>query len=196
EEHKTKPTQHSVAELRSHGIHPDVIIVRSDRPIDDGVTRKISLFCDVEERAVIPAPDAPDIYQVPLLLHAAGLDDVVCDRLGIVTGPARLETWANMVDRALSATQPVTVGIVGKYVALPDAYLSVVEALRHGAAAHGVALDLRWTDPEDTPGLLADSYLADLTPSSSPADSATGEWKARSRRSATPARTASLSWAS
>jgi len=162
EEHKTKPTQHSVAELRSHGIHPDVIIVRSDRPIDDGVTRKISLFCDVEERAVIPAPDAPDIYQVPLLLHAAGLDDVVCDRLGIVTGPARLETWANMVDRALSATQPVTVGIVGKYVALPDAYLSVVEALRHGAAAHGVALDLRWIDSEDITGLLADSYLADL----------------------------------
>ena len=162
EEHKTKPTQHSLAELRSHGIHPDVIIVRSDRPIDDGVTRKISLFCDVEERAVIPAPDAPDIYQVPLLLHAAGLDDVVCDRLGIVTGPARLETWANMVDRALSATQPVTVGIVGKYVALPDAYLSVVEALRHGAAAHGVALDLRWIDSEDITGLLADSYLADL----------------------------------
>src|SRR5688572_8177559 len=162
EEHKTKPTQHSVAELRSHGIHPDVIIVRSDRPIDDGVTRKISLFCDVEERAVIPAPDAPDIYQVPLLLHAAGLDDVVCDRLGIVTGPARLETWANMVDRALSATQPVTVGIVGKYVALPDAYLSVVEALRHGAASHGVALDLRWIDSEDITGLLADSYLSDL----------------------------------
>jgi len=87
---------------------------------------------------------------------------VVCDRLGIVTGPARLETWANMVDRALSATQPVTVGIVGKYVALPDAYLSVVEALRHGAAAHGVALDLRWIDSEDITGLLADSYLADL----------------------------------
>ncbi|HEX7099814.1 MAG TPA: CTP synthase [Acidimicrobiia bacterium] len=162
EEHKTKPTQHSVAELRSHGIHPDVIIVRSDRPIDDGVRRKISLFCDVEERAVIPAPDAPDIYQVPLLLHAAGLDDVVCDRLGLVTGPARLETWAQMVERALSATEPVTVGIVGKYVALPDAYLSVVEALRHGAAAHGVALDLRWIDSEDITGLLADSYLSDL----------------------------------
>lgn len=162
EEHKTKPTQHSVAELRSHGIHPDVIIVRSDRPIDNGVTRKISLFCDVEERAVIPAPDEPDIYQVPLTLHAAGLDDVVCDRLGLVTGPARLEAWAEMVDRALSATRPVAVGIVGKYVGLPDAYLSVVEALRHGAASHGVALDLRWIDSEDITGLLADSYLSDL----------------------------------
>ncbi|MFP3914668.1 MAG: CTP synthase, partial [Actinomycetota bacterium] len=162
EELKTKPTQHSVAELRSHGIHPDVIVVRSDREIDDGVRRKISLFCDVEERAVIPAPDAGDIYQVPLMLHAGGLDDVVCDRLGLVTGPARLEGWSAMVERATSATRPVTVGIVGKYVALPDAYLSVVEALRHGAAAHGLALDLRWIPSEEITGLLAESYLADL----------------------------------
>jgi CTP synthase len=162
EELKTKPTQHSVAELRSHGIHPDVIIVRSDREIDDGVRRKISLFCDVEERAVIPAPDAEDIYQVPLMLRAGGLDDVVCDRLGIVTGPARLDTWAAMVERATSASEPVTVGIVGKYVALPDAYLSVAEALRHGAAAHERSLDLRWIPSEDITGLLADSYLSDL----------------------------------
>src|SRR5690606_26588467 len=162
EELKTKPTQHSVAELRSHGIHPDVIIVRSDREIDDSVRRKISLFCDVEERAVIPAADADDIYQVPLGLHAAGLDSVVCDRLGLVTGPARLDGWAEMVRRATSATEPVTVGVVGKYVALPDAYLSVVEALRHGAAAHEVALDLRWIPSDELTGLLADTYLEDL----------------------------------
>ncbi|HSJ36470.1 MAG TPA: CTP synthase [Acidimicrobiia bacterium] len=162
EELKTKPTQHSVAELRSHGIHPDVIIVRSDREIDDSVRRKISLFCDVEERAVIPAPDADDIYRVPLDLHAAGLDGVVCDRLGLVTGPARLDGWAEMVRRATSATEPVTVGVVGKYVALPDAYLSVVEALRHGAAAHEVALDLRWIPSDELTGLLADTYLEDL----------------------------------
>src|SRR5690606_11476747 len=162
EELKTKPTQHSVAELRSHGIHPDAIIVRSDRPIDDSVRRKISLFCDVEERAVIPAPDKSNIYEVPLGLHAEGLDEVVCDRLGLVTGPARLDGWARMVERATSATTPVTVGIVGKYVALPDAYLSVVEALRHGAAAHGVALDLRWISSDDITGLLADTYLEDL----------------------------------
>ncbi|HEX2155193.1 MAG TPA: CTP synthase [Acidimicrobiia bacterium] len=162
EELKTKPTQHSVAELRSHGIHPDVIIVRSDREIDDSVRRKISLFCDVEERAVIPAPDASDIYEVPLMLHEGKLDDVVCDRLGIVTGPARLDVWSRMVDRATSATEPVTIGIVGKYVALPDAYLSVLEALRHGAAAHGRALDVRWIPSDEITGLLADSYLSDL----------------------------------
>jgi CTP synthase len=116
----------------------------------------------VEERAVIPAPDAPDIYQVPLGLHAAGLDAVVCDRLGLVTGPARLDVWADMVRKATSATATVTVGIVGKYVALPDAYLSVVEALRHGAAAHEVALDLRWIPSDELTGLLADAYLEDL----------------------------------
>ncbi|CAN5735303.1 CTP synthase [soil metagenome] len=159
EELKTKPTQHSVAELRSHGIHPDLIIVRSDREIDDAVRRKISLFCDVEARAVIAAPDADDIYEVPLTLHDGGLDAVVCDRLGLVTGPTRLQSWREMVARAMSASEEVTVGIVGKYVDLPDAYLSVVEALRHGAAAHDVALDIRWIPSDELTGLLAESHF-------------------------------------
>ncbi|MGD2061598.1 MAG: CTP synthase [Acidimicrobiia bacterium] len=162
EELKTKPTQHSVAELRSKGIHPDVIIVRSDREIDDAVRKKISLFCDVEPRAVIAAPDAGDIYEVPLVLNHGGLDDVVCDRLGMVTGPPNLEAWKAMVDKAISATEEVTVGIVGKYVDLPDAYLSVVESLRHAAAAHSLKLDLRWVPSDELTGLLADSYLEDL----------------------------------
>lgn len=162
DELKTKPTQHSVAELRSKGIHPDLIIVRSDRDIDEEVRRKISLFCDVEPRAVIATPDARDIYEVPLVLHAGGMDTVVCDRLGLVTGPPNLEAWRAMVDKALAATDPVTVGIVGKYVGLPDAYLSVVEALRHGAAAHGMKLDLRWIPSDELTGLLSDSYLEDL----------------------------------
>jgi CTP synthase len=162
EELKTKPTQHSVAELRSKGIHPDVIIVRSDRDIDDGVRKKISLFCDVEPRAVIAAPDSRDIYEVPLVLHDGGLDDVVCDRLGLVTGPPNLDNWRAMVDKALAATDEVTIGIVGKYVGLPDAYLSVAEALRHGAAAHGLKLDLRWVPSDELTGLLADSYLEEL----------------------------------
>ncbi len=162
EELKTKPTQHSVAELRSKGIHPDVIIVRSDRDIDEAVRRKISLFCDVEPRAVISCPDSRDIYQVPLVLHAGGLDDVVCDRLGVVTGPPNLDTWRAMVDKALAATEEVTIGIVGKYVELPDAYLSVAEALRHGAAAQGLKLDLRWVPSDELTGLLADSYMEDL----------------------------------
>ena len=162
EELKTKPTQHSVAELRSKGIHPDVIIVRSDRDIDDSARRKISLFCDVEPRAVIAAPDARDIYEVPLILHAGGLDDVVCDRLGLVTGPPNLDAWQTMVEKALAASDEVTVGIVGKYVELPDAYLSVAEALRHGAAAHGLKLDLRWIPSDELTGLLSESYLEDL----------------------------------
>ena len=162
EELKTKPTQHSVAELRSKGIHPDVIVVRSDRDIDDEVRRKISLFCDVEPRAVIAAPDARDIYEVPLVLHSGGLDDVVCDRLGIVTGPPNLDAWQAMVEKSIAATDPVTIGIVGKYVDLPDAYLSVAEALRHGTAAHGLKLDLRWVPSDELTGLLSESYLEDL----------------------------------
>jgi CTP synthase len=162
EELKTKPTQHSVAELRSKGITPDVIVVRSDREIDEGVRKKISLFCDVQPRAVIAAPDARDIYEVPLILHDGGLDAVVCDRLGLVTGPPNLDAWRAMVDKALSATERVRVGIVGKYVGLPDAYLSVVEALRHAAAGQGLQLDLVWVPSDELTGLLADSYLEDL----------------------------------
>ena len=162
EELKTKPTQHSVAELRSKGIQPDVIILRSDRDIDDSVRKKINLFCDVEPRAVISAPDARDIYEVPLVLHEGGLDAVVCDRLGLVTGPPNLDGWRAMVERALSATHEVTIGIVGKYVDLPDAYLSVAEALRHAASAQTLKLDLRWIPSGELTGLLADSYLDEL----------------------------------
>jgi CTP synthase len=162
DELKTKPTQHSVAELRSKGIHPDVIIVRSDRDIDEAVRKKISLFCDVEPRAVIAAPDADDIYKVPLDLSQGGLDGVVCDRLGLVTGPPNLEAWRAMVEKAASATDDVTIGIVGKYVDLPDAYLSVAESLRHAAAGMGLKLDLRWVFSDELTGLLADSYLEGL----------------------------------
>ena len=162
EELKTKPTQHSVAELRSKGISPDVIIVRSDREIDESVRKKISLFCDVEQRAVIAAPDVGDIYEVPLILHDGGLDAVICDRLGLVTGPPNLETWRSMVDKAMLATEEVRVGIVGKYVGLPDAYLSVAEALRHAAAGQGLKLDLVWVPSDELTGLLADTYLEDL----------------------------------
>jgi CTP synthase len=162
EELKTKPTQHSVAELRSKGIHPDVIIVRSDREVDEAVRRKISLFCDVELRAVIAVPDVKDIYEVPLILNDGGLDSVICDRLGLVTGPPNLEAWRSMVARALSATDTVKIGVVGKYVELPDAYLSVVEALRHAAAEQGLRLDLTWVPSDELTGLLADSYLESL----------------------------------
>ena len=162
EEMKTKPTQHSVAELRSRGIHPDVIVVRSDRPVDDSAVKKISLFCDVDADAVINATDVGDIYAVPLMLHRGGLDDVVCRILQLETDRPDLGEWEAMVERAAHATETVTVGLVGKYVDLPDAYLSVVESLRHGALENDVKLDLRWIPSDDMDGLLAADHLRGL----------------------------------
>jgi len=162
EEMKTKPTQHSVAELRSRGIHPDVIVVRSDRPIDDAAVRKISLFCDVDADAVINATDVGDIYAVPLMLHRGGFDEVTCRILDLKTDQPDLRAWEAMVERAKRATDPVTIGLVGKYVDLPDAYLSVVEALRHGALDNDVQLDLRWIPSDDMDGLLAADHLQGL----------------------------------
>ena len=162
EEMKTKPTQHSVAELRSRGIHPDVIVIRSDRPVDDSAVKKISLFCDVDADAVINATDVGDIYEVPLMLHRGGLDDVVCRILQLETDRPDLGAWEAMVERAARATETVTVGLVGKYVDLPDAYLSVVESLRHGALENDVKLDLRWIPSDDMDGLLAADHLHGL----------------------------------
>ena len=159
EELKTKPTQHSVAELRSRGIHPDAIVVRSDRPVEDAELRKISLFCDVPAHAVINAPDAPNIYEVPLVLHDGGLDDVVCGKLALESGEPDLAGWRDIVDRMNRPSEPVSIALVGKYVDLPDAYLSVVEALRHGALAAGVALDLRWIASDDMEGMLGGTHL-------------------------------------
>jgi CTP synthase len=159
EELKTKPTQHSVATLRSTGIHPDAIVARSDRPIDEPVRRKISLFCDVDADAVINAVNAPDIYAVPLEMHAAGLDRVVCRTLQIEAPEADLEEWRAIVDRLAHPKESVTIGLVGKYIDLPDAYLSVVEALRHGGLANDAHVDIRWIPSEEVDGLLAASHL-------------------------------------
>ncbi|MEE9297599.1 MAG: CTP synthase [Acidimicrobiia bacterium] len=158
-EMKTKPTQHSVAELRSRGIAPQAIVVRSDRPVDDAERRKISLFCDVPAHAVINAPDATNIYAVVLGLHEGGLDDVICERLEIDPNPPDLESWRALVERMDSATEEVTIALVGKYVDLPDAYLSVVEALRHGALANDVKLDLKWIASDDIEGMLGSTQL-------------------------------------
>ena len=162
EELKTKPTQHSVAQLRGLGIHPDVIVARSTKKIDSAVRRKISLFCDVDQDAVISALDVSNIYRVPLALHQGGLDVVVCRVLELDTPEPDLTLWQATVDRMDRATEKVCVGIVGKYVGLKDAYLSVVEALHHGASANDIQLDLRWIAAEEVDGLLADSYLHEL----------------------------------
>ena len=162
DELKTKPTQHSVSELRARGIHPDVIVVRSDRPLDDAARNKISLFCDVDTDAVINAVDLENIYHVPLALYERRLDEVVCRVLGLDTPDPDLSAWRTMVERMDNASEPVTIGIVGKYVDLPDAYLSVVEALRHGAMANDVKLDLRWVPSDEVDGMLASSYLESM----------------------------------
>lgn len=162
EELKTKPTQHSVAELRSRGILPEVIVVRSDRPVDDSARRKISLFCDVAPDAVINAVDVPNIYAVPLALHEAGLDEVVCRELRLEPPEADLDRWRTMVDEMTAPEHSVDIGIVGKYVDLPDAYLSVVEALNHAGRTSRVTPNIRWIPADDVDGLLAESYLEDL----------------------------------
>ncbi len=162
EELKTKPTQHSVAELRSRGIHPDIIVARSDRPIDDAIRSKISLFCDVKSEAVINALDAEDIYEVPLAMEAAGLDRIALQVLGLEAPPPDLSEWAAMVERLQSATKEVTVGLVGKYVGLHDAYLSVAEALKHGAIENDVRVNIQWIQSDEVSGMVGETLLADL----------------------------------
>ena len=162
EEMKTKPTQHSVAELRSKGISPDVIVVRSEQDIDEAIRQKISLFCDVPPQAVISAADTDNIYRMPLLLNEEGLDEVICERLSLHTLPPALDRWREMLHRMDSATDPVRVGMVGKYVDLPDAYASVVEALHHAAAAVGRRLEIDWILSENLTGMLVPGVLGDL----------------------------------
>src|SRR5580698_5550971 len=132
---KTEPTQHSVAALRSIGIAPDAIVCRSDRAIPVSVKRKISLMCDVDAEAVVSASDAPSIYEIPRVLHAEGLDAYVVRRLGLPFRDVDWTVWGDLLDRVHNPRHEVTVGLVGKYVDLPDAYLSVTEALRAGAFA-------------------------------------------------------------
>jgi CTP synthase len=163
-EQKTKPTQHSVTELRSRGIQPDAIVCRSDRPISEGLKRKISLLCDVPQEAVVSAVDARTLYEIPLVLHEEGLDDYVC-RLLRFDGEEHepdLADWEALVGRIDAATTPVRIGLIGKYVNLPDAYLSVVEALRHGGYHHGADVQIDWIQAEDVEGLLGEGRLRDL----------------------------------
>jgi CTP synthase len=144
---KTKPTQHSVAELRGIGIQPDIIAARSDYPVDDGVRDKISLFCDVEKRAVIPLVTTPIIYEVPLVLEAAGLGDYLVQRLGLAAAHAPdLDGWQAVVEAMRRPKPPLRVGLVGKYIELHDAYLSVREALQHAGLAYGVSVEIAWID--------------------------------------------------
>jgi CTP synthase len=160
-EQKTKPTQHSVTELRARGIQPDVIVCRSERPLSDALKQKISRLCDVPPEAVVNAADAANIYEVPLVLHEEGFDGYLCGLLGFDQQPDLTE-WERLVERIEAATETVRVGIIGKYVSLPDAYLSVVEALKHGGFHHGTQIDVDWIQAEEVEGLLAEDRLRDL----------------------------------
>uniref|UniRef100_UPI003898FC8F CTP synthase n=1 Tax=Nonomuraea solani TaxID=1144553 RepID=UPI003898FC8F len=148
QELKTKPTQHSVAALRNLGIRPDALVLRADRAIPDKLKQKIAAACDVETEAVVAAIDAPSIYDIPCALHAEGLDRVVIGKLGLVAGEIDWTRWDDLVGRVHHPLHEVTVAVVGKYVELPDAYLSVAEALRAGGFAHQARVHLHWVDAE------------------------------------------------
>lgn len=141
---KTKPTQHSVKELRSIGIQPDLIVCRSEKKIPSELKRKIGLFCNVEEEAVIENLDADTLYEVPLLLYKEGLDAIVCKKLNLSCGEPNNTEWENMVEKIKKPKKHVTIGLVGKYVELHDAYLSVVEALSHGGLVHDAEVRIKW----------------------------------------------------
>jgi CTP synthase len=161
-EQKTKPTQHSVTELRGRGIQPDAIVCRSDRPISKRLKEKISQLCDVPEAGIVTAVDADVLYEIPLVLHEEGLDDYVCKVLHLDQHEADLTEWQALVDRVRAATDEVRIGLVGKYVNLPDAYLSVVEALKHGGYACGANVVIDWIAADDAEGLLAEERFHDL----------------------------------
>jgi CTP synthase len=146
---KTKPTQHSVAALRNIGIQPDAIVCRADREIPEGLKRKIALMCDVDIDGVVAAPDAPSIYDIPKVLHAEGLDAYVVRRLGLPFRDVDWTVWGDLLERVHDPADTVRVALVGKYVDLPDAYLSVTEALRAGGFAHRARVEIRWVTSDD-----------------------------------------------
>jgi CTP synthase len=161
-EQKTKPTQHSVTELRSRGIQPDLIVCRSESPLSAELKRKISNLCDVPVDAVVNAADARNLYEVPLIMHDEGLDEVVCKLFGYADRPIDLSEWENLVEKVENAQTPVKVALIGKYVSLPDAYLSVVEALKHGGFFHSAKVDIEWIQAEDVTTRLAEGSLDDF----------------------------------
>jgi CTP synthase len=146
---KTKPTQHSVASLRSIGIQPDAIVLRADRPVPASIKRKISLMCDVDAEAVVAAVDAPSIYDIPKVLHSDGLDAYAVRRLGLPFRDVDWSRWDDLLRRVHQPSNEVTIGLVGKYVDLPDAYLSVTEALRAGGFHHDCRVSIRWVSSDD-----------------------------------------------
>ena len=148
-EQKTKPTQHSVAMLRSIGIQPDALVLRSDRPVTEANKRKIALMCDVDEDAVVNALDVPSIYDIPTMLHEQGLDAYIVDALKLECGDVNWTDWSELLLAVHDPAHEVTIGLVGKYIDLPDAYLSVTEALRAGGFAHRTKVNIKWIPSDE-----------------------------------------------
>ena len=159
---KTKPTQHSVKELRSLGIQPNILVVRTEEELPSGIKDKLALFCDVKPNAVIESRDVETLYTIPLNLQAQGMDDLVLDHFGIQSPEADMTYWRALENKVLNLKGKVTVGLVGKYVSLPDAYLSIVEALKHAGYAHDTEIDIRWIDAEEVDDQNVADYLADV----------------------------------
>ncbi len=149
DEHKSKPTQHSVKELQGMGVNPNIIVLRADEPLEDSIFKKISLFCNVKPDCVIENITLPNLYEAPLMLEKSNFSSVVCRELGIEAKEADLSEWKEMVDSIKSRTECVNIGLVGKYVGLHDAYLSVAEALRHAGYFHNTRININWIDSEE-----------------------------------------------
>lgn len=161
-EHKSKPTQHSVKELRALGISPDIIVMRVDEPVDQDIIDKIALFCNVKKDCVIENMTLPILYQAPVMLEKSNLSWIVCRELGINAGPCEMQEWIQMLDRIENRSRKVTIGLVGKYVKLHDAYLSVAEALRHGGYENDASVDIKWIEAEDVTEETAEAILGDV----------------------------------
>ena len=160
DEHKSKPTQHSVKELRGMGINPNIIVLRCDEPLEESIFQKISLFCNVKPDCVIENTTLPNLYEAPLMLEKSNFSSVVCRELGLETGTPDRAEWKQMLQKIHSRSKIVTIGLVGKYVQLHDAYLSVAEALRHAGYALDAKVEISWIDSET---LTEDSYEETLT---------------------------------
>lgn len=161
-EHKSKPTQHSVKELRSMGISPRIIVARTDEPLDEQIKAKIALFCNVQPDCVVENRTLSCLYEAPLMLHQNGLDTVVCRELGLEAEQPDLREWEQMVERIRKRSNEVVIGIVGKYVKLPDAYLSIIESLNHAGFDAGVNVCIRWIDSEEVTEHTAHEQLAGI----------------------------------
>ena len=148
-EHKSKPTQHSVKELQGMGIHPDIIVLRCDRALEESIFKKIALFCNVKEDCVIENLTVPQLYEAPLMLEKHHFSDIVCRELKLSTAQPDMEEWNEMLERIHSCRERIVIGLVGKYVQLHDAYLSVAEALRHAGYAAGCSVSIEWIDSEE-----------------------------------------------